>query len=97
MLGTSGLVLFAAGVAAILILVVLALRLLVVGALRAVIMRAGRPQASAAQFDALIEEHRRMSDLAVTASERVDLRLADLSARVDELRSQVQRILTDVE
>jgi hypothetical protein len=38
-----------------------------------------------------------MSDRAVTASEHVDLRLADLSARVDELRSQVQRILTDVE
>ena len=33
----------------------------------------------------------------MTASEHVDLRLADLSARVDELRSQVQRILTDVE
>jgi hypothetical protein len=33
----------------------------------------------------------------VTASEHVDLRLADLSARVDELRGQVQRILTDVE
>ena len=41
--------------------------------------------------------HRRMSDRAITASEHVDLRLADLSARVDELRSQVQRILTDVE
>ena len=38
-----------------------------------------------------------MSDQAITASEHVDLRLADLSARVDELRSQVQRILTDVE
>jgi hypothetical protein len=52
---------------------------------------------TAAQFHALTEEHRRMSDRAVTASEHVDLRLADLSARVDELRSQVQRILTDVE
>ena len=92
MLGTSGallLVLFAAGMAAILILVVLALR--------AVILRGTTPPASAAQFLALAEEHRRMSDLAVTASEHVDLRLADLSARVDELRSQVQRILTDVE
>ena len=38
-----------------------------------------------------------MSDMTLTASEHVDLRLADLSARVDELRSQVQRILTDVE
>jgi hypothetical protein len=89
MLGTSGLVLlvlFAAGMAAILVLVV-----------RAVVVRGGRPPASAAQFDALIEEHRRMSDMTVTASEHVDLRLADLSARVDELRGQVQRILTDVE
>jgi hypothetical protein len=92
MLGTSGLVLFVlfvAGMAA--ILVVLAL------ALRVVITRGRTPQVSAAQFHALTEEHRRMSDRAITASEHVDLRLADLSARVDELRSQVQRILTDVE
>jgi hypothetical protein len=89
MLGTSGLVLlvlFAAGMAAILVLVV-----------RAVAARGGRAAASAAQLDALTEEHRRMSDRAVTASEHVDLRLADLSARVDELRGQVKRILTDVE
>jgi hypothetical protein len=92
MLGTSGLVLFglfAAGMAAILILVVLALR--------AVITRGRTPPVSAVQFHALVEEHRRMTDNAVTASEHVDLRLADLSARVDELRGQVQRILTDVE
>jgi hypothetical protein len=89
MLGTSGLVLFAAGVVAVIILVTLALR--------AVIRRGRTPPVSAAQFQALTEEYRRMSDLAVTASEHVDLRLADLSARVDELRSQVQRILTDVE
>jgi hypothetical protein len=92
MLGTQGLVvfvLFAAGMAAILVLVVLALR--------AVISRGGTQPVSAAQFNALAEEHRRMSDRAITASEHVDLRLADLSARVDELRSQVQRILTDVE
>ena len=91
MFGTLGLVvfvLFVAGMAAILILVVLALR--------AVITR-GRTPVSTAQFHALAEEHRRMSDMVVTASEHVDLRLADLSARVDELRSQVQRILTDVE
>jgi hypothetical protein len=92
MFGTSGLVLFvlfAAGMVALLILVVLALR--------AVITRGRTPPVSAAQFHALAEEHRRMSDRAITASEHVDLRLADLSARVDELRSQVQRILTDVE
>jgi predicted alpha/beta hydrolase len=89
MLGTSGVVLFAAGVIAVFILVALALR--------AVMRRAGTPPVSAAQFHALTEEYRRMSDQALTASEHVDLRLADLSARVDELRSQVQRILTDVE
>ena len=92
MLGTSGFmlfVLFAAGMFAILILVVLALR--------AVMTRGRTPSISATQFHAFAEEHRRMSDMAVTASEHVDLRLADLSARVDELRSQVQRILTDVE
>ena len=89
MLGTSGVVLFAAVVAAVVILVALALR--------AINRRGSAPPVSAAQFHALIEEHRRMSDQAITASEHVDLRLADLSARVDELRSQVQRILTDVE
>jgi hypothetical protein len=92
MLGSSGLVLFvlfAAGMAAILAFAALALR--------ALITRGRTPPVSAAQFRALAEEHRRMSDMALTASEHVDLRLADLSARVDELRSQVQRILTDVE
>lgn len=88
MVGTSGIVLIAAGMAVILVLVALALR---------VITRGRTPTVSAAQFRALAEEHRRMSDMAITASEHVDLRLADLSARVDELRSQVQRILTDVE
>jgi hypothetical protein len=89
MMGTSGVVLFAAGVVAILILVALALR--------AAIGRGSAPPVSGDQFHALIEEHRRMSERAITASEHVDLRLADLSARVDELRTQVQRILTDVE
>ena len=92
MLGTSGIVLFllfVAGLAAIFILVVWALR---------VVVTRGRTQPiTAAQLHALAEEHRRMSDRVVTASEHVDLRLADLSARVDELRGQVQRILTDVE
>jgi hypothetical protein len=81
MLGTSGVVLF----------------VLFVAGMAAVITKGRTPPMSAAQFHALTEEHRRMSDRAVTASEHVDLRLADLSVRVDELRSQVQRILTDVE
>lgn len=92
MLGSLGFmvfVLFVAGMTAIAVLVALALR--------AVIMRGRTQPVSAAQFNALIEENRRMSDRAITASEHVDLRLADLSARVDELRGQVQRILADVE
>jgi hypothetical protein len=92
MLGSLGFVLFVlfvAGMTAIVVLFVLTLRM--------VITRGRTPPVSAAQFNALIEENRRISDRAITASEHVDLRLADLSARVDELRSQVQRILTDVE
>jgi hypothetical protein len=38
-----------------------------------------------------------MTDQARTASQHVELRLADLSVRVDELRRQVDRILADVE
>lgn len=48
----------------------------------------------------LAEEYRRLSDMAVTATEHVDLRMTDLSVRVDELRDQLdqmQRILKDVE
>jgi hypothetical protein len=92
MLGTSGLVLlllFAAVVVAIVVLVILALR--------AVVKRGSASAVSVGQFHVLAGEHRRMSELAMTASENVDLRLADLSARIDELRGQVQRILTDVE
>jgi hypothetical protein len=88
MLGTSGLVLFVLFVAG-----MVAIFILVARALRTVITKGRMPP----QLHALTEEHRRLSDRAVAASEHVDLRLADLSARVDELRSQVQRILTDVE
>jgi hypothetical protein len=79
----------AGGVAVILIVVALVLR--------AVITSGREPPVSDARFRALAEEHRRMTDEALTASRRVDLRLADLSARVDELRRQVDRILADVE
>ena len=49
---------------------------------------------------ALADEYRRLSDMAITAQEHVDLRLTDLSVRVDELRDQLeqmQRILKEVE
>jgi hypothetical protein len=48
----------------------------------------------------LADEYRRLSDMAITAHEHVDLRLTDLSVRVDELRDQLdqmQRILKEVE
>jgi hypothetical protein len=62
------------------------------------VIRSGRtPTVSDARFRALAEEHRRMTEQARTASERVDRRIADLSARVDELRRQVDTILADVE
>ena len=54
--------------------------------LRIVIRGSSTPRVSEARFRALAEEHRHVS-----------LRLADLSARVDELRRQVDRILADVE
>jgi hypothetical protein len=55
---------------------------------------------SGEEYRALAEEYRRLSDMAVTAQEHVDLRLTDLSVRMDELRDQLdqmQRILKEVE
>jgi hypothetical protein len=52
------------------------------------------------QYRALAEEFRRLSDVAITAQEHVDLRLTDLSVQVDALRDQLdqmQRILKEVE
>jgi hypothetical protein len=55
---------------------------------------------SGEQYRALAEEFRRLSDMAITANEHVDLRLTDLSVQVDTLRDQLdhmQRILKEVE
>jgi phage shock protein A len=52
------------------------------------------------EYRSLADEYRRLTDLAVTAQEHVDLRLTDLSVRMDELRDQLermQRILKEVE
>jgi hypothetical protein len=52
------------------------------------------------EYRSLADEYRRLSDMAITANEHVDLRLTDLSVRVDELRDQldqVKRILKEVE
>ena len=46
------------------------------------------------------DEYRRLSEMAITTQEHVDLRLTDLSVQVDSLRDrldQMQRILKEVE
>jgi hypothetical protein len=51
-------------------------------------------------YRALADEYRRLSDMAITAQEHSDLRLTDISVRIDELRDQLeqmQRILKEVE
>jgi hypothetical protein len=55
---------------------------------------------SGEQYRGLAEEFRRLSDVAITAQEHVDLRLTDISVQVDSLRDQLdhmQRILKEVE
>jgi hypothetical protein len=55
---------------------------------------------SGAEYRALADESRRLSDMAITAHEHVDLRLTDLSVQVDALRDRLdhmQRILKEVE
>jgi hypothetical protein len=55
---------------------------------------------SGTEYRALADEFRRLSDLAITAQEHVDLRLTDISVQVDSLRGQLdqmQRILKEVE
>ena len=55
---------------------------------------------SGQEYRALAEEFRRLSDMAITAHEHVDLRLTDLGVQVDTLRDQLdqmQHILKEVE
>jgi hypothetical protein len=63
--------------------------------------RQSRAQLTSGQeYRALAEEYRRLSDVAITAQEHVDLRLTDLGVQVDALRDQLdqmQRILKEVE
>jgi hypothetical protein len=52
------------------------------------------------EYRALAGEYRRLSDMAVTSQEHTDLKLTDISVRIDELRDQLeqlQRILKEVE
>jgi hypothetical protein len=63
--------------------------------------RQAKAQLTAGQeYRALADEFRRLSDMAITAQEHVDLRLTDLSVQVDSLReqlAQMQHILKEVE
>jgi hypothetical protein len=63
--------------------------------------RQARAQLTAGQeYRALADEFRRLSDMAITTQEHVDLRLTDLGVQVDSLRDQLdqmQRILKEVE
>jgi hypothetical protein len=66
---------------------------------------AGSRQAKAAltageEYQSLAGEYRRLSDMAITSQEHTDLKLTDISVRIDELRDQMeqlQRILKEVE
>jgi predicted negative regulator of RcsB-dependent stress response len=52
------------------------------------------------QYRQLVEEYRRLSDMALTTQEHTDLKLGDVSAQLDHLREQLaslQKILKDVE
>ena len=52
------------------------------------------------RYRALSDEYRRLSDLAITAQEHTDLRLADLGVQLDDLREkleQMRHILKEVE
>ncbi len=52
------------------------------------------------EYLSLADEYRRLSDMAITSSEHVNLRLTDLSVRVNSLKDQLdqmQRILKEVE
>lgn len=52
------------------------------------------------QYRQLLEEYRRLSDMALTTQEHTDLKLGDVSAQLDHLREQLaslQKILKDVE
>ena len=63
--------------------------------------RQARAQLTTGQeYRALADEYRRLTDMAITTQEHVDLRLTDLGVQVDSVREQLeqmQRILKEVE
>jgi hypothetical protein len=55
---------------------------------------------SGEDYKRLADEYRRLADMAITAQEHTDLKLGDLSVRVDYLREQMEslsKILKEVE
>jgi hypothetical protein len=55
---------------------------------------------SGEQYRRLADEFRRLADMAITAQEHTDLKLGDVSVRIDYLREQMeslQKILKEVE
>jgi threonine dehydrogenase-like Zn-dependent dehydrogenase len=55
---------------------------------------------SGEQYRRLADEYRRLADMAITAQEHTDLKLGDVSVRIDYLREQMeslQKILKEVE
>jgi hypothetical protein len=52
------------------------------------------------EYRRLAEEYRRLAEMAITAQEHTDLKLGDMTMRIDQVRGQVesvQRILKEVE
>ena len=52
------------------------------------------------QYRGLADEYRRLSDMAITSQEHIDLRLTELGVRIEDLQAQMehmQRILKEVE
>ena len=62
--------------------------------------RAKAELTSGEQYRQLSDEYRRFADIVITAQEHADLKLGDVSARIDYLRDQMeslQKILKEVE
>jgi hypothetical protein len=80
--------------------IVLALAM-VVGAWQLASARKARAAVtSGKEYRGLAEEYRRLAEMAVTTQEHTDLKLGEITMRIDEVRDQlesVQRILKEVE
>ena len=67
---------------------------------RAASRRAGAEVTDGQEMRQLTMEYQRLADLAITAQEHTDLKLGDVSARLDHMREQIdslQKILKEVE